>query len=202
MAELAIEKKFDRIFLMRKKLIKNSQTSSSSTDLKRTVEWTGSISQESSNKVSAKIKSLMKKDPKKNINLIITSPGGPTGVGMSFYDLMTKVIRPNLCTIGSGDVDSAAVIVFLAGRERILTANTTLLIHMAGRVFNTPKRFTTTEISSILKEDTLKDQQYATVLSQASGGKLSYSKALSLMGKAVVLEPKDAIRFGLAHKII
>lgn len=181
----------------------SSQTSSSiKADPKRTVEWSGSITQEMSTKVSSKIKSLLNKDPDKDINLIITSPGGPTGIGMSFYDLMTKVIRPNLCTIGSGDVDSAAVIVFLAGRRRILTQNTTLLLHMAGRTFNSSKRFTTTEISSILREDTLKDKQYATILANASRGKLSYSKALKLMQNAIVLEPKEALKYGLADEII
>lgn len=168
----------------------------------RTVEWTGNINQPMSDRVSAKIRSFMKKDPKDNIALFITSPGGPTGVGMSFYDLMTKVIRPNLYTIGSGDVDSAAVIVFLAGRHRLLTANTTLLLHMAGRTFNSSKRFTTTEISSILQEDILKDKQYATVLSRASRGKLTYSRAVRMMEKGVVLEPRDAIRFGLADHIL
>ncbi|MDO8495416.1 MAG: ATP-dependent Clp protease proteolytic subunit [bacterium] len=172
------------------------------TNLERTVEWTGSIDQEMSNKISSKIKTLIRKDPHQNINLIITSPGGPTGVGMSFYDLMTKVIRPNLCTIGSGDVDSAAIIVFLAGQKRILTKNTTLLLHKAGRTFNSSKRFTTTEISSILKEDTLKDNQYAALLAQASKGKLSHARALRFMEKGMVLEPKEALRFGLADQII
>src|SRR5262245_21999323 len=82
-------------------------------DLQRMVEWTGSINQETSDKVSSQIKTLMQKDPARHIELLITSPGGPTGVGMSFYDLMTKVIRPRLHTIGSGDVDSAAIMVFL-----------------------------------------------------------------------------------------
>jgi ATP-dependent protease ClpP protease subunit len=188
---------------MARKLIKTSRSSfSKRTDLKRTVEWTGVVDQEMSDKVSSKIRSLMKKDPSGKINLLITSPGGPTGVSMSFYDLMTKIIKPKLCTIGSGDVDSAAVIVFLAGKKRILTQNTTLLLHMAGRTFSTTKRFTATEINSMLQEDRLKDKQYAYVLAQSSGGKLSTSQALKLMEKGTVLEPKDALRLGLAHQVI
>jgi ATP-dependent protease ClpP protease subunit len=182
---------------------KSSQTSSPITaNPKRTLEWTTTINQDMSNKIMSQIRTLLKRDSSEDINLIITSPGGPTGVSLSFFDLMTKVVRPNLCTIGSGDVDSAAIIIFLAGKKRILTKNTTLLLHLAGRTFSNSKRLTTVEMSSILKEDTLKDRQYASVLAQASGGKLSQYKALKLMEKGVVLEPKDAVRYGLAHKII
>src|SRR3989338_11479148 len=94
-------------------------------------------------------------------SLVVNSYGGPTGVGMSFYDAVESWLRPNLTTVGSGDVDSSGIIVFLSGEKRYLTKNTTLLFHLAGRTFSTEKRFSTADLENILKEDKLKDYQYA-----------------------------------------
>jgi ATP-dependent protease ClpP protease subunit len=144
----------------------------------------------------------MIENPMETINLVVTSHGGPTGIGMSFYDTMRSVYRPNLCTIGSGDVDSSGIIVFLAGNERYITPNTTLLLHLAGRVFDTPKRFTTPEMESIVKEDKLKDFQYASVIADRSEGKLTVQEVLDLMAHNTVLTPSEAVELGIAHSIL
>src|SRR6201999_4389177 len=101
--------------------------------------------------------------------LFITSPGGPTGTAMSFYDTIRHVLKPNLVTIGSGDVDSSGIIIFLSGTRRYMTSRTTLLLHPAGRVFGN-QRFTTKEMEAMLAEDRMKDQQYASLIAQNSHG--------------------------------
>jgi ATP-dependent protease ClpP protease subunit len=168
----------------------------------RTLQWIGGVNGGILSDVTEQIQSMMIENPLEAINLVVTSHGGPTGIGMSFYDTMHTVYKPHLRTIGSGDVDSSGIIVFLAGNERFVTRNTTLLLHLAGRVFDTPKRFTTPEMESIVKEDKLKDFQYASVIADCSDGKLTVQKVLDLMANNTVLTPSEAVDLGIAHYIL
>jgi ATP-dependent protease ClpP protease subunit len=135
------------------------------------------------------------------INLLVSSPGGQTGIAMSFYDLVKSFYRPNLQTIGSGDVDSSAIIVFLAGRQRFVTPNTTMFIHLGGRTMDGDRRFSSAEINSMAREDKIKDRQYATLLAKESG-RLTTNEVLRLMQKNTVLTAAEIVKLGLAHCII
>jgi ATP-dependent Clp protease, protease subunit len=168
----------------------------------RTLQWIGGVSGGILADITDRIQSLMMEHAREPINLVVTSHGGPTGIGMSFYDTMRSVYKPNLCTIGSGDVDSSGIIVFLAGTTRYITPNTTLLLHLAGRVFDTPKRFTTPEMESIVKEDKLKDFQYASVIAERSAGKLTVQAVLDLMAHNTVLSASEAVELGIAHAVL
>jgi ATP-dependent protease ClpP protease subunit len=170
--------------------------------LKRTVQWIGGVNGGILFEITEKIQSLLLEDPLEPIHLLVTSHGGPTGIGMSFYDTMRTVYRPTLYTIGSGDVDSSGIIVFLTGTRRYLTANTTLLLHLAGRTFDSPKRLTTPEMESIVKEDKLKDFQYASVIADRSGGRLTVQEVLDLMANNTILTPHDALEYGLTHAVL
>ncbi len=168
----------------------------------RTIQWIGSVNSATLADISEKIQQLMLQDARAPIHLIVTSHGGPTGIGMSFYDSMQRLYKPILYTIGSGDVDSSGIIIFLTGEKRYITQNTTLLLHLAGRTFDTPKRFTTPELETIIKEDKLKDFQYASVIADRSDGKLTVQDALDLMAHNTVLTPSDAVELGIAHEIL
>src|SRR3989344_4582053 len=91
----------------------------------RTLEWLGGVNYENLEETLGGIKKLLASDPNEEIHLMVNSYGGATGIGMSFYDAVKSWLRPNLITIGSGDVDSSGIIVFLAGQKRYLTKNTT-----------------------------------------------------------------------------
>ncbi|MBX4206458.1 ATP-dependent Clp protease proteolytic subunit [Candidatus Parcubacteria bacterium] len=171
-------------------------------NLVRTVEWFGSVNHENLKGVLGKVKTLLSEDREQGITLLVNSPGGATGIAMSFYDTMRSVLKPALTTIGTGDVDSSGVILFLAGEKRLLTRNTTLLFHLAGRTFGTEKRFSTADLEDILKEDKLKDYQYACAVSDATEGRLTPEKVLIMMKKNTVLTAEEAVNLGLAHRII
>lgn len=170
-------------------------------EIERTLHWMGSVNHDSYMRITGAIKELLAIDREKQINLLVTSPGGPTGVAMSFFDLMKNVYRPNLQTVGSGDVDSAGVILFLAGQKRFITPNTTMLLHLAGRTFDGARRFSTADMESMLKEDTLKDYQYASVVAMVSG-KMSVEEVLDLMIKNTVLTAAEVVELGIAHQIL
>ncbi len=171
-------------------------------DPSRTIEWLGPVTHTNLSVVLGKVKDLLIEEAAGTMTLLVNSPGGATGIAMSFYDTMRSVLKPSLTTIGSGDVDSSGIIVFLAGEKRYLTRNTTLLFHLAGRTFGTEKRFSTSDLEDILKEDKLKDYQYACVVSDATAGRMSPEKVLDMMRKNTVLTSEEAVNLGLAHNVI
>jgi ATP-dependent protease ClpP protease subunit len=167
----------------------------------RTVRYIGSVTHATSERVLEKIKKLVEKAPHEEITLLVTSTGGPTGIAMNFYDTLHQVLKPVLTTIGSGDVDSSGILIFLSGDKRYVTKGTTLLLHPAGRRFGT-ERYTTREMESMLAEDRLKDAQYAELVARRSRGQLTQEKVLELMERHTVLSPTDLITYGLAEAVL
>jgi len=188
--------------------MRNRQLSAGTSELavdyfssERTVHWMGGVSHANFLDVMDEIKGLMSR-PLEPINLIVTSAGGPTGIAMSFYDSMRKMYRPYLRTVGSGDVDSSGVIVFLSGTERYITSNTTMLLHLAGRMFDGSRRYTVPDMEAIIKEDKLKDFQYASVIAENSDGRLTASRVLDMMAANTILTSLEAVELGIAHKVL
>jgi ATP-dependent protease ClpP protease subunit len=168
----------------------------------RTVRYVGPVTRATTERVLLQIEKLLNKSPEEEITLFVSSTGGPTGTVMSFFDTIKNILHPRLVTIGSGDVDSSGVILFLTGEKRYITARTTLLLHSAGRRFDSDARFTVREVQAMLAEDSLKDKQYASVVAGASGGKLKIEEVLTLMEAHTVLSPNDLVTYGLAHGIL
>lgn len=189
----------NQVLLSEEKSIKSNVFAA---DPSRMIEWLGPVTHNHLANTLSSIKSFMVESKEGEIQLMINSPGGATGIGMSFYDAMTGWLKPNLTTIGTGDVDSSGIIVFLSGKNRYLTKNTTLLFHLAGRTFGTEKRFSTKDLEDMLKEDRLKDYQYACVVSNATEGKYSPEKVLEMMRETTVLTAEEAVNMGLAHKVL
>lgn len=168
----------------------------------RSVEYFGLVNYATTERVIEEITALMLLDPHEEICLSVTSAGGPSGTAMSFYDHMRYVLKAPLITIGSGDVDSSGIIIFLSGEKRYITKNTTLLLHRAGRVFDSAKRYTALEMEAMLREDNLKDYQYASILAERSNGRLTTQKVLHLMEKNTILTPLETVSWGLADGIL
>jgi ATP-dependent protease ClpP protease subunit len=168
----------------------------------RMVEYLGPVSYGTNDRVLNTIKQMLVHSPHEQIVMTVTSSGGPSGTAMSFYDMIQSVLKPNLTTIGSGDVDSSGIIVFLSGTTRYVTKHTTLLFHLAGRVFRNDQRFTVNEIGAMIAEDTKKDDFYAEIVAERSDNKLTKKKVLGFMKKNTVMSPKDLVRYGLADGIL
>jgi ATP-dependent protease ClpP protease subunit len=171
-------------------------------DAERSVQYFGVVNYGTTERVIEEITSLYLRDPRAEIYLSVTSAGGPTGTAMSFYDHMRSVLKPNLITIGAGDVDSSGVIIFLTGNIRYVTRRTTLLLHRAGRIFDGGTRYTAAEIEAMFHEDNIKDYQYASVLAERSRGKLTIEHVLALMERNTILTPQELIELGLADYIL
>lgn len=168
----------------------------------RTVRYVGPVTRIQTERTLKQIEKLLDESPEEEIILFITSTGGPTGTALSFFDTITNLLQPRLVTIGSGDVDSSGVILFLSGERRFISLRTTLLLHPAGRRFDPHTRFTVREMEAMLAEDRLKDQQYAAVVAAASRGILTVEKVLLMMEQHTVLSPDELVAFGLADAIL
>jgi len=168
----------------------------------RSVEYFGIVNYATTERVIEEITRLVIENPLEEVFLSVTCAGGPTGTAMSFHDHMLYVLKPNLVTIGSGDVDSSGIIIFLSGDKRYLTRNTTLLLHRAGRTFESGKRITASELDAMLREDTLKDYQYASVVAESSRGRLTTQEVLQLMDTNTILTPAEMVSLGLADYIL
>lgn len=171
-------------------------------DHARAVEYFGTVNYATNERVLEEIRELVIEHATAPITLHVTSPGGPTGTAMCFYDTVRTVLKPTLTTIGSGDVDSSGIIIFLTGDTRYVTPNTTLLLHLAGRVFGEGQRFTSAEMDAMLREDRLKDFQYASVVAERSHGRLTSEQALSMMEKNTILTPIELVTYGLADRVL
>lgn len=166
------------------------------------IEYFGIVNYATNERVLGAIKDSLIRDPDAELTLLITSAGGPSGTAMSFYDTVRQILRPRLTTVGSGDVDSSGVILFLTGSTRFVTPHTTMLLHPAGRTFEPGRRFTAEEVEAMTAEDRLKDDQYASIVAKNSGGKLTKLRVLELMSKHSVLMPESIVALGLAEKIL
>jgi ATP-dependent protease ClpP protease subunit len=168
----------------------------------RTLRYIGSITRATNERLLTQMEKLLAKSAEQEINLFVTCTGGATGSAMSFYDTVKHILKPKLVTIGSGDVDSSGILIFLAGEKRYVTARTTLLLHPAGRVFDGTRRYTTLEMEAMLAEDKLKDMQYASVVADSSKGNLTPEQVLEMMANHTVLSPSSLVGLGLADEIL
>lgn len=170
--------------------------------LERTLEYLGMVNYATTERVIEELRELIHEDRDAGIALLVTCAGGPSGTAMGFYDLVRSVLKPKLTTIGSGDVDSSGVIIFLTGDTRYVTKNTTVLLHLAGGSFEAGKRYTANDVDAVVREYRLKDFQYASILAERSRGRLSSEQVLGMMEKNTILTPLELVSYGLADAII
>lgn len=167
----------------------------------RTLRYIGGVTRLSNERLLAKMEKLVEAAPAEEVFLFVSSTGGPTGTAMAFYDTVQHVLAPSLTTLGSGDVDSSGIIIFLAGARRYISKRTTLLFHSAGRRFGT-ERYTTREMEAMLAEDHMKDRQYAELVAERSRGGLTTEEVLAMMERHTVVSPQELVRLGLADAVL
>ncbi len=168
----------------------------------RTLYYLGLVNYATTERVLNGIAQHMQTYGTKELYLVVTSAGGPSGTAMSFYGTVRMVLKPTLATIGAGDIDSSGLIIFLAGTNRTVTPHTTALLHKAGRIFGSSTRYTAKDLQAMATEDELKDKQYAEIVATNSGGKLTPKKVLHMMEKKTVLSADELVAYGLAHALL
>ena len=96
----------------------------------RIVFLTGEVNDLSADIVIAQLLYLEGKDPEKDINLYINSPGGSVTAGMGIYDTM-NYIKPDVSTVCLGMAASMGAFLLAAGAKgkRFALPNSEIMIH-------------------------------------------------------------------------
>jgi ATP-dependent Clp protease protease subunit len=88
---------------------------------RRIVRLTGEIDDERTNVVTAKLLFLQFQDAKKDIHLLVNSPGGSVTAGLAIYDTI-QFVKPAVATCAVAQVAGMALLLLAAGRRGKRTA--------------------------------------------------------------------------------
>jgi len=102
----------------------------------RIIFLAGPINDVVANSIVAQTLFLASKDPNKDIQLYINSPGGSVTAGMAIYDTM-EYVKPDISTVCIGLAASMAVTILAAGKKgkRFALPNVEVMLHqVAGGV--------------------------------------------------------------------
>lgn len=130
------------------------------------------------------------------IHLAIQSPGGSVPVALALANLLLSLSCP-ITTYNIGNVDSAAVIVFAAGTERICSPSAFFCTHPIRKVVDANQSIET--LSALLQEIQEDTRRVTNFLAQNVKG-TSISTWESLMSARHVLSSEAALKLGLAHR--
>lgn len=133
----------------------------------------------------------------KKKNLLINSTGGDVNDGFALYDLI-KMHNPELRTIGVGQVQSIAILPFLAGKRRICTANCRFMFHHG--TFQQTQPEGQMEMRGIVKELVELDKKYQQLIVKHT--KLSETEVKRLIKYGFYFDAQKALQMGFVHEII
>ena len=139
------------------------------------------------------------RDRKKELTLIINSPGGEVHSAFALIDTMKGSAIP-IKTIGIGMIASCGVVTFMAGAKgkRLLTPNTSILSHQyswgsAGKEH---------ELFARVREFELSTERMLTHYKKCTGMSEKKIREILLPPEDVWLSSKEAVKYGIADKIV
>ncbi len=96
----------------------------------RIIFLAGPVTDPLANSIIAQMLFLASKDPKKDIQLYINTPGGSVTAGMAIYDTM-QYVKPDISTVCIGLAASMGATLLAAGRKgkRFALPNSQVLLH-------------------------------------------------------------------------
>ena len=136
------------------------------------------------------------------ICLHLSSGGGDSLVGFSFYEFMASILKPQLETVAVGEVGSIAVLMYMAGNKRYITRNSTVYLHEFALTFLEKSTWSLTLTRAKLADMTVDQNHYVSIITGRSGGRLNKRKLLALMRNNATLNAEQAVKLGIAHEIL
>lgn len=170
-------------------------------NLNRAIPWFGEINLPNMEKVCGEILRFLKDAPQEEITLFLTSSGGDVAAGFAFLDLI-RGANVNLTTVALGEVDSMAIIVFLAGRRRLVGPHTTMFFHQPRRGFPANGVQARTQEVAVQETRTLIGWYSEVVQSAVSpDAGLSCDDIVRWQSEEKTLAPEEMLRLGIAHRL-
>ena len=144
-------------------------------------------------------RNLMKKNKPKYMKMIFNSPGGDLSGAFALIDTM-KGSKIPIYTYGLGEIASCGLMAFIAGNKghRYITQNTAILSHQYSGGF-VGKNY---ELMSSVKEFENTHNRIVDHYIKCTGLTEKDVKKYLLPPEDVWLTPKEAVKYGVADKII
>lgn len=136
------------------------------------------------------------KNPKKGL-MLINSEGGMVTEGFAMYDLI-ELVDANLTTLAIGQVESIAMLPFLAGTRRLCTKHAVFSFHHGSFEMENPEP--QREMVGIIKELMYLDDKYKEIISKKT--KLHLAEVKEKMAYGYYFNADEALRLGFVHKIL
>lgn len=155
------------------------------------------IDDEVANLVIAQILFLAAKDPAKDINLYLNSPGGSVTAGFAIYDTI-RYVKCNVATICIGQAASMAALLLAAGTngKRSALPNSRILIHQAFGGTQGPATDVKIQTDELLR---LHDQIIG-AFAEHTGQ--TVKKIRKDTDRDFYMSPEEALAYGLIDRII
>lgn len=130
--------------------------------------------------------------------IYISSTGGDMDSAIRVYDFL-KSIPNKIHTVGFGQIDSAAVTIFLAGDKRTVLKNTRFRLHEPTYFMQQSAALLNyyTECISLFK---VLDTRYKEITAKETNHKISEIRSLCAKGKIFTCE--EAKEYGIANEIV
>ena len=141
---------------------------------------------------------LNEADHEKPITVYINSPGGEVSSGLAAYDMLSLIEAP-VITFCIGQAASMAAILFLAGKERIMLPNSTVMIHDPAPGGGDLKGMKPDEIEEKLTDLKKSRDRLCSIIAEKTGR--TKEEILSKTCKDSYFSAKEALDFNLATKI-
>ncbi|PIP18530.1 MAG: ATP-dependent Clp endopeptidase, proteolytic subunit ClpP [Parcubacteria group bacterium CG_4_10_14_0_2_um_filter_7_35_8] len=163
----------------------------------RIIFLAGPINDMAANSIIAQMLFLASKDPGKDIQIYVNSPGGSTTAGLAIYDTM-QYIKPDVSTVCVGMAASMAAVLLGAGEKgkRFALPNSEILLHqVAGGVAGQA-----VEIEITTKQILKIKEKINQILSKHTGQTLA--KIEKDTDRDFYLSSEEAKDYGLIDKVI
>ncbi len=159
---------------------------------------TGSIDANGVNQLLVWLGSQIYSQPVKRLKLLLSSGGGDMDSAIRAYAFL-KALPVEVTTIGFSQVDSAAVIIFLAGKKRQAVKGCRFLLHEGTFTFFNPTATMSVHKETLAILSELLKRNIEIIGEETGKSKDEVAKALQ---ESTILTTADAKKFGLVQEII
>ena len=162
------------------------------------ISFNGSVNEENVRAFITEIKNLVDKNPDAtSLTIYISSPGGSVDIAVELFNFL-KLLDCKVRTVNTSYVNSAAIIIFAAGKERISLPCSSFYVHSITKNLN--GNFTADDLLREAKEMSTNADKVATILANISNKSKAYWKRL--MRKGCLLTSQKAKEVGLINDIL
>lgn len=165
------------------------------TDVK--ISFTGNVNEENVRAFINEVKKLTEENPEStSLTIYISSPGGNVDISVELFNFL-KLLDCKIRTVNISRVNSAAIIIFAAGEERISLPSSSFYVHSITKNLNGD--FTADDLMREAKEMMANTDKIAEILAHTSNKSRTYWK--HLMRKGCLLTSKKAKELSLVNDI-